>query len=314
MTAYWTDFLDTSTSINYSPGYTSNAVAYSGIPRQSLNDFENYASYTQSGFYHNSIELANRSYQFVLDRRGRISVSKDPLGNITTYRRKVDYESGADLVGIDRGEVVSITGPDPDLEFISPTDGVPMANGPLPRPITTFEYVSDTPFVRSTTLPSLGGEPLQTESTGYISGQFQYYTTGQLKAVRDPSGLMSTYQYDSWGRLALKSVWSDDNTLIRSNTTTYQRAEHLANDEHKIGPNVGWRVTNITSDAQGNILAAERNYLDRDGRTRQQDVLLKQDHQTGVFGGQDQIASSFFQFNADGTLASMTDAQQQVSG
>jgi len=220
MTAYWSDYLDTSTSINDASGFVSLANQYAGIPRQSLSDFENYASFTQSGYYLNSHGLDSRLSQFVLDRRGRTMVSKDPLGNVTTYEREPEYESGTGLVTSDRGEVLSITGPDPDVQFISPYDGIPTTNGPLLRPVTSFEYVADGPFIRTTTLPRVDGQLLQTETTGYVNGQptrvIDELGNGTFTDVDGHGNVTKVYRQFQTGT-PLTSLWQ--NTVNRFNVS-----------------------------------------------------------------------------------------------
>ncbi|MEP0345625.1 RHS repeat-associated core domain-containing protein [Rhodopirellula bahusiensis] len=106
-------------------------------------------------------------------------------------------ENGQDALTKDRGEVLSVTGPDPDRYF----DGSEWQKGDLDRPTTTYSYAEDSPFISRTILPKLDSDDryYYTESTGHVHGLAQRFVDelgNETFVSRNSSGIaQSTHRF-----------------------------------------------------------------------------------------------------------------------
>ncbi|MCG8653827.1 MAG: dockerin type I domain-containing protein, partial [Pirellulales bacterium] len=114
----------------------------------------------------------------------------------------VVYQTGSggsetDLVQFDRGEVVKVTQPDPDVRLNEAQTQV-ISNGPLGTPVTTYEYQPGTPFVTKTILPD-------TQPAGSPGGQtdlvleYEQFVHGQPEIITDELGLVTYVERDDFG-------------------------------------------------------------------------------------------------------------------
>ncbi|MEL7336162.1 MAG: dockerin type I domain-containing protein, partial [Planctomycetota bacterium] len=184
MGTYWTD----AWNVNNNDGPINKPNIYTGVPRSGLRSFNNYSSYVINGSGsqnpNDPADESGREYEMVMDRRGRLSAMEDPLGNVTTYERKLEYMGDSDEVRSDRGEVTKIIGPDPDRR--AHENGVQFSNGPLQRPETTYEYLPGTPFISFVRLPDTQG----TDSREY-SIRYDGYVAGQPTRTTDELGVVT---------------------------------------------------------------------------------------------------------------------------
>ena len=167
------------------------AIDAQSIPRRSLKEFENYAAFTFLANDEEGMPQPPRHTEMVLDRRGRMMASEDPLGNRVSYTRKVEYvtaDSGrtTGLTKMDRGEITQIKGPDPDGS---------QPGRDLKRPITGMTYQEGTPFRLTTTLP----EPLRADNHGQpqqlaFSPTASGYASGQPTRVTDELGNATEFE------------------------------------------------------------------------------------------------------------------------
>lgn len=118
------------------------------------------------------------------------------LSNLTTFRIRGEYRTGADTDGIDNLELVDLVGEYPTVtDFLAP-DG----------DFTTLTRTADGGFIRrykDGTVVTFNAAGLQTAITDRNGNttQYAYDADGRLTTITDPMGLVSTLNYDGNGNL-----------------------------------------------------------------------------------------------------------------
>ena len=145
-----------------------------------------------------------------------------------------------------------------------------------------------------------------------------YYAAGNLQNVVDPEGQRTDVTYDIWDRPLSETLVFGGQTL-RATSTSYTTADYdSGNAGGRTVPGTGWQTTRVVREPGNLILSAGRQLVDRAGRVKQSDTMLSESESSPfvfqTFDARDAVASTTFQYHADGSLAAVTDPRGNRPG